>query len=468
MKRYIITIIAAVLCLSGCNQTRNDASMPYKIENGQIVFEVPERVEGQKSVLGLRLAPMEVVRVGFVGLGMRGPDAVERFTHLEGVEINALCDLIPKRASAAQEILKKCNLPHAEEYSGENGWQDLCKRDDIDLVYIATPWQLHVKIAVYAMEHGKNVAVEVPAATSLEDCWKLVNTAERTQKHCMILENCTYDFFEMTALNMAQQGLFGEVLHAEGAYIHNLEPFWDAYQGNWRLEFNQAHRGDVYATHGFGPVCQVMNIHRGDKLEYLVAMDTKSVNGRKLVKEKMNMDECANGDHTITLLRTNKGKMIEIQHNVMTPRPYNRMYQLTGTEGFANKYPIEGFALMPENLESEGKPEYQNLNAHQFVSEEARKALIEEYAHPIHKEVGEIAKKVGGHGGMDFVMDYRLVYCLHHGLPLDIDVYDAAEWSCVGELGAVSMRNGSMPVQVPDFTRGDWDKTDGLKFAKAE
>ena len=208
-----------------------------------------------------------------------------------------------------------------------------------------------------------------------------------------------------------------------------------------------------------------MNIHRGDKLETLVAFDTKSVNGLKLVQDKMGLDECANGDYTITLLNTANGKMIEIHHNVMTPRPYDRKYQLTGTEGFANKYPIEGFAFEPENISSDEVPDHEDLSSHSFVPEAARKALMERYMHPIHKEVGEIAKKVGGHGGMDFVMDYRLVYCLRNGLPLDMDVYDAAEWSCVGELGAVSMFHGNMPVEVPDFTRGDWDKTDGFHFA---
>ena len=444
---FALAVTVSMLMTASCDSVRHcDSSVPYDIQNGRIVFQTPPRVEGQKSVLGLAVEPMNVVRVGFIGLGMRGPGAVERFTHIEGTEIKALCDLYPERAAAAQEILKKAGRPHAQEYSGEDGWKELCQRDDIDLVYIVTPWQNHVEMAVFAMEMGKHVAVEVPAATSLAECWELVNTAERTQRHCMMLENCVYDFFEMTALNMAQQGLFGEVLHGAGGYIHNLEPF-------------------VYATHGFGPVCQAMNIHRGDKLETLVAFDTKSVNGLKLVQDKMGLDECANGDYTITLLSTANGKMIEIHHNVMTPRPYDRKYQLTGTEGFANKYPVEGFAFEPENISSDEVPDHEDLSSHSFVPEAARKALMEKYMHPIHKEVGEIAKKVGGHGGMDFVMDYRLVYCLLNGLPLDMDVYDAAEWSCVGELGAVSMFHGNMPVEVPDFTRGDWDKTDGFHFA---
>ena len=201
-----LALTAAFAAATSCDSVQHcDSSIPYDIQNGKIVFQVPPRVDGQKSVIGLTTEPMEVVRVGFIGLGMRGPGAVERFTHIEGTEIKALCDLYPERAAAAQKILEKAGRPHADEYSGEEGWKELCQRDDIDLVYIVTPWQKHVEMAVYAMEQGKHVAIEVPAATSLAECWELVNTAERTQRHCMMLENCVYDFFEMTALNMAQQ-----------------------------------------------------------------------------------------------------------------------------------------------------------------------------------------------------------------------------------------------------------------------
>ena len=229
MKKLLFALFVAFAAISCTNIEKYESTVPYDIVDGKIVFETPERIPGQKSVLGLRTEPMEVVRVGFIGLGMRGPGAVERFTHIEGVEIKALCDLYPERVAQAGQILAQRGLPAAAEYSGEEGWKELCKRDDIDLVYIVTPWQNHVEMAVYAMENGKHAAIEVPAATNLAECWQLVNTAEITQKHCTILENCVYDFFEMTALNMAQQGLFGEVIHAEGAYIHNLEPFWDAY-----------------------------------------------------------------------------------------------------------------------------------------------------------------------------------------------------------------------------------------------
>ena len=280
----------------------------------------------------------------------------------------------------------------------------------------------------------------------------------------MMLENCVYDFFELTTLNMVQHGLFGEILHVEGAYIHNLDEFWDYYQGNWRLDFDQKHRGDVYATHGLGPACQLLDIHRGDKMNYLVAMDTKSVNGLKTAQEKMGATEFANGDHTLTLIKTEKGRTIHLQHNVYTPRPYSRMYQLTGTEGFANKYPVEGYAFRPEQLAND-VPDHENLSAHGFVPEEVKAALMERYKDPIVKDIEEKAREVGGHGGMDFIMDYRLIYCLRNGLPLDQDVYDAAEWSCIGALTAMSLEHNSAPVAVPDFTRGDWNKTDGYRHA---
>lgn len=460
----VLTLVLGVFVTSCLSDKKSD--LAYTVEDNMIVFPEPERVDGQKSVLQLAVDPIPVVRMGFIGLGMRGADAVNRISNIEGVEFKALCDLLPERVESVQEyVIKAKNLPECAEYSGEEGWKELCERDDIDLVYICTDWVNHVPMAVYAMQHGKHVAVEVPAATSVAECWQLVDVAEQTQRHCMMLENCCYDFFELTCLNMAQQGLFGEVIHAQGAYIHNLEPFWAHYQGNWRLEYNQKHAGDVYATHGLGPVCQVLDIHRGDKMDYLVSMSTPSVNGLKIAKEQMGAETFANGDMTSTLIKTNKGKTILIQHNVYTPRPYDRLYQLTGTEGFANKYPIQGFTLKEENIPSDVIPDHEKLDEHGFVSNEVRDSLMVAYKHPIAKDIEEKAKQVGGHGGMDFIMDYRLIYCLQNGLPLDQDVYDAAEWSCLGELTAASIENNGMPVKFPDFTRGEWNKVKGYKHA---
>ena len=461
MFRKSFLFLACAVLLSACCSSGDG----YRIKDGVIVFDEPAPANGQEDMLLFAADPIDTVRTGFIGLGMRGPDAVRRFTYIDGAKVVALCDLEADRVAKSQEILAGRGKPAAAEYSGEDGWKQLCERDDIDLVYICTNWQTHVEMAVYAMECGKHVAVEVPAAMSVAECWRLVDTSERTRKHCMMLENCVYDFFELTCLNMAQQGLFGEVLHAEGAYIHNLEPFWDYYHDNWRLDFNQKHSGDVYATHGFGPDCQVLNIHRGDKLEYLVSMDTKSVVGLEVAKEKMGVDTFANGDQTSTLVKTRNGKTVLIQHNVYTPRPYDRMYQLVGTKGFADKYPNSAFAFEPDQI-ADAAAEYDNLSSHSYVPREVRDSLMAKYKHPIAREIEEKALEVGGHGGMDFIMDYRLVWCLRNGKPLDMDVYDAAEWSCLGELTAASIANGSKPVKIPDFTRGRWNKVNGLKLAE--
>lgn len=431
-------------------------------KTGIIKTPVPARAEGQTDLVGFRTAPMDSVRVGFIGMGMRGPGAVERFTHIDRTSIKAICDKHRDRLAEPQEYIKKAGRPAAAEYSGEEGWKELCRRPDIDLVYIATDWKNHVPMAIYAMEHGKHVAVEVPAATSLEECWKLVDTAEKTKKHCMMLENCVYDFFELNTLNMAQKGLFGDILHVEGSYIHNLEDFWKLYEGNWRLDFNENHKGDVYATHGMGPACQLVDIHRGNKMNYLVAMESKPLTGPKIVKENLGREskDFKNADHTMSMIQTENGQTIHIQHDVMNPRPYSRMYQLTGTEGFANKYPVEGYAFR-EVKKLNNVPDHENLSSHRFVPEDVKVAIMKEYEHPIITEVGALAKEVGGHGGMDYIMDYRLVYCLLNGLPLDQDVYDAAEWSSLGELSRISIENNSAPVEVPDFTRGAWKKLNG-------
>ena len=470
IKRVATLLLATLFSLGTINaQGKTKGKQPKK--SYLIETAIPKRPAGQKDVLGLRLAPMPVVRVGFIGLGMRGPSAVERFTHLDGVEIKAICDLHPERVEKSQAILKKAGLPEATTYTGsEEAWKELCDRPDIDLVYIATDWARHAPMMIYAMQKGKHVACEVPAVTSLQEAWDVVNTAERTQRHCMMLENCVYDFFELTTLNMAQQGLFGEVLSAKGAYIHNLEPFWKYYEGNWRLKFNQEHRGDVYATHGLGPACWVLNIHRGDRMEYLTSMDVPATSLPRFMKQKMGVENpvVKNGEMTQTLIKTALGKTIYIEHNVTSYRPYDRMYQVIGTDGFANKYPVEGYALRPTEQNLKAVPNHEDLKSHDFVSEATKTELMNKYQHPIQKEIAEKAKQVGGHGGMDFIMDYRLIYCLRNGLPLDMDVYDLAEWSTMGELTRLSLEHQSAPVAMPDFTRGAWKRIKGLQlhFAK--
>ncbi len=455
-------------------------STKWHWEKGTIVVDTPQREAGQQHVLGLKADKMETVRVAFVGLGMRGPWAVNRFTHIPGVQIVALCDYEAERAENCQKYLKAQGLLPAAVYSGEKGYEELCKRPDIDLVYVATDWDHHFPVAKCALENGKHTAIEVPSAMNLEQCWELINLSEKTRKHCMILENCCYDYYEMNALAMAQAGVFGEVLRGEGAYIHNLDDFWDAYWANpdgsdphklgWRMKYNMENRGDVYATHGLGPVAQCMNIHRGDRFTTLVAMDTKSAHGKAYVEAKTGK-ECnnfRNGDHTTTLMRTANGKVIEIQHNVMNPQPYNRLFKLTGTKGYATKYPTPHIALDKKQLEQSGvKPQMDNLSSHGFLPQAEYDALMKKYYHPILTKYGELGREMG-HGGMDFIMDSRLVYCLQNGLPLDMDVYDMAEWCCLAELGSLSMDNNCASVAFPDFTRGHWNDAQGYKHAYAE
>lgn len=458
------TLLVAFVVQGCCSDSCCESHEGYKIEDGIIVFDEPERGPGQESMLAFAAEPIPVVRVGFVGIGMRGSAAVQRFTHLQGIEVKGLCDLVQDNIDKCQKMLTDAGMSKADEYIGEEDYKKLCERDDIDLIYISTPCTMHVDVALYAMEHGKHVAVEVPAAITLDECWKLVDTSERTRRHCMMLENCIYDFFELTTMNMAHQGVFGEIVHAEGAYIHNLGPYWEGSYKNWRVKFNMSNRGDLYPTHGFGPICMALNIHRGNKLNYLVSMDTKAANSAEVGKKFGGFEECKSGDHTITLIKTEKEQTIEVHYNVYSPRPYNRMYQLTGTKGFANKYPVSGYTFTDGSLKEGVLPEGTKLDEHGFASQEVMGAVMQAYKHPIHQEIEEMAKKVGGHGGMDFVMDYRLIYCLQNGLPLDQDVYDAAEWSCLISLSAASLENGSRPVAIPDFTRGDWNKLQGVKF----
>lgn len=476
LKKLLIIALAAISVVAGAQSLSQNTKWHW--DKGTIVVETPQRPAGQQHVLGLTAPKMKTVRVAFIGLGMRGPGAVTRFCHIPGVEIVALCDYEAKRAEACQADLRKAGLMPADIYSGEKGYEELCKRNDIDLVYIATDWNHHYPVAKFAMEHGKHTAIEVPSAMNLEQCWSLIDLSEQTRLHCFILENCCYDEYEMNALAMAQAGVFGNIIRAEGAYIHGLEWFWDLYWKDpndndkdnlhWRMKYNQENRGDVYATHGLGPVAQCMNIHRGDRFTTLIAMDTESFVGKEWVESKTGKkcEEFRNGDHTTTLMRTAKGKVVELQHNVMTPQPYNRLFKLTGTKGYASKYPIEGFALSGKAMKGTGAPKIDNLNAHTFMNEEQKAALVKKYYHPILSKYLEFGRNMG-HGGMDYVMESRLVYCLQNGLPLDMDVYDLAEWCCIAELGTLSMDNNCATVTFPDFTRGYWNKVDGYKHAYA-
>ena len=403
------------------------------------------------NMCGYAAPKLDKVRIGFIGLGNRGPGAVERMTHIEGTEVKGLCDIRPERTSFVTKKLEG-SIHHPEIYTGKaEEWKRMCERPDIDLIYIATPWSLHAPMAVYAMEHGKHVCVEVPSAKTVEECWQLVETSERTKKHCIILENCCYDFFELLTLNMARQGLFGELVHGEGAYIHTLleDNFSKTkYYDMWRLKEN-LRNGNLYPTHGLGPIAQVMNINRGDKMDYLVAVSGNDFQMAAMAKELAAKDDFykpyANkkfrGNMNTTTIRTNGGRTIMLQHDVTSPEVYSRIHKISGTRGACLKYPLPGKI---------------SFGHEDWVNDEEYKTLEDKYTAPIVKKVGEMAKKVGGHGGMDFLMDWRTIDCLRNGLPADMDVYDAALWSAIGPLSEKSVSNRSNSVDIPDFTSGSW------------
>jgi predicted dehydrogenase len=430
-------------------------SAPKKRESNPLsnIEESAKKIHQQRFNMSGYAAPkIETVRVGIIGLGMRGPGAVERMSNIEGVEIKGLCDKSMDRVDKAQKILSNYGLPLAKAYGGSTeAWKEMCQSPDFDLIYITTPWRLHTPIAVFAMENGKHAVSEVPAAVTIEQAWQLVETSEKTKKHFMMLENCCYDFFELLTLNMVRQGFFGELIHVEGAYLHDLRSLnfsKNGYADMWRLKENQHRNGNLYPTHGLGPVCQALNINRGDKMEYLTSMSTKDFQMANLAEELSKQDsffkEFATtnyrGNMNTTFIKTEKGKSIMIQHDVTSPRPYSRIHHLSGTKGVATKWPE------PARI----------AQGHEWFDEAKMKELEQEYTPEIVKRVGEMAKKVGGHGGMDFIMDWRLIDCLRNGIPLDQNVYDAALWSSIAPLSEWSVANRSNSIDVPDFTCGSY------------
>jgi len=416
------------------------------------------------NMCGYAAPGMDRVRVGVVGLGMRGPGAVERLSKMQDVDIVGLCDIRPEGVHVAQEILKNHGREPAREFTnGPDDWQNLCQMD-LDLVYIATPWRWHVPMAVGAMKNGKHAAVEVPASMDLEGCWELVETSESTRKHCMMLENCCYDFFELQTLNMVRQGVFGELTHGEGAYIHSLVDYMqpegdkEIYQGRWRIQQNLKRNGNIYPTHGLGPVAQCMDINRGNRFLHLTSMSSQQAAFTEHAKLTDNLQfadlPSYRGDMNTTMIKCANGQTIMVQHDTSTPRSYSRIHLVQGSKGMARKWPRKGITL-----HSEG---------HGWVDDEMMKELEAKYQHPLTKTIGDIARKVGGHGGMDFIMDYRLIYCLKNGLPLDQDVYDAAAWSSVVPLSCESVANKSNSVGVPDFTRGSWKTNQSLEIVNVD
>jgi len=431
--------------LWGCGGKEKTASCAFD----EIRQSALRKHSPQFNMCGYKAPAIDTVRIAYVGLGNRGSGAIRRIMRIAGVDVKAVCDVQPIKAEGAKKIVEGVFSP--DVYTGVEDWKKVCERDDIDLVYICTHWDLHAPIALYAMEHGKHVAVEIPAAQNVDDCWKLVETSERTKKHCMMLENCCYDFFEMLTINMARQGFFGDLIHVEGAYIHdgfdslfNKNSRWEL----WRLKANRR-TGSLYPTHGIGPVCQVLNVNRGDKLDYLVSLSSNDFSFGPRLKElaitdpdfKPFLNDPFRGNINTTSIRTAKGRSMMIQHDYSSPRVYSRLHLISGTKAMAQKYPLPGKIAIGHD---------------EWVSDDEMKKIEAQYTPELVRRIGEMAQKVGGHGGMDFLMDWRLIDCLRNGLPLDQDVYDAALWSVIIPLSIWSVANKSTAIDIPDFTCGKW------------
>src|SRR5215470_4207955 len=409
------------------------------------------RSQNPASVAGLKFDPKTTVRLGVIGTGGRGSSLVDNFAAVQGVQIAALCDLVEdkvKRVQAKLDRAGKATQPIALYHSDEHAFEKLVKRDDLDLVVVATPWVWHAPMAIAAMKQGKHVAVEVPAARTIEECWDLVNTSEATQRHCMQLENCNYGYYELMVLNMVRDGLFGELTHGGAAYNHDLRSilFSNNGEGQWRRFEHFNRDGNLYPTHGLGPVAHYMDVNRGDRFDTLVSMSSISGGLQQYRKEKLPPDDprqrerYMEGDFNVSLIRTVKGRVIELEHNVSSPQPYDRINLIAGTKGIFRDYPARVYI--------DGAPK------EEFTSLEPYKA---QYEPALWKKIGEMAKELGGHGGMDFVMAYRLIECIKQGLAPEIDVYDAAAWSAPGPLSEASIKQGSAPQKFPDFTRGKWE-----------
>ncbi len=401
-----------------------------------------------------KIKPIDTVRVGFVGIGNQGSGHVRNLLRIDGVELVALCDIVEQKVARAQRWAVEAGKPKPKGYTrGEYDFKRMCEEEDLDLVMTATPWKWHVPVCVAAMENGSHAATEVPAAVTIEECWQLVETAEKYKKHCVMLENCCYMGPELMILNMVRKGLFGELLHGEGAYNHdlrNLKLSSGYYEKQWRIYHSINRNGNLYPTHGLGPIAQCMNINRGDRFDYLVSMSTPARGLKEFAIKHLGPDnkfskvnyKC--GDINTSMIKTVKGKTIYLVHDTNLPRPYSRINLIQGTKGITR-----GFCDLTHSniIHIEGlspRHRWEPLSNYK-----------DKYEHPLIRRIREISKGAG-HGGADFIEDYRLIKALRTGTNPDMDVYDAASWSVVSGLTEISVANRSRPVDFPDFTRGLW------------
>ena len=410
----------------------------------------PPAPTARQTMRGVPFTRHETVRAGIVGTGLRGRSVLNEFLGLEGVRIVALCDVVADKAQRAVKMVTDKGRPAPTVYTaGDHDFERLVARDDIDIVYTATPWECHVPVMLAALAHGKHGGSECPIGSTLKDLWALVDASERARRHCIHMENCNYGYNEMLVNRMVHEGVFGEVLHAEAAYLHDLRTilFENRDEGLWRRAWHTRANANLYPTHGLGPVSWYLDIHAGDRFDYLVSASTPEVglsrHREETVKDKSDpkwKERYVTGDLNTSILKTVNGKTVMLQHDVSNARPYTRHNRVMGTKGTFEDYPPRIYIEGPGVAEA-------------WSSIDSWKAKFE---HPLWTKLGAQAR-TGGHGGMDFVMAYRLIECMREGLAPDYDVYDAATWSAPFPLTEMSVAKGSAPMKFPDFTRGNWN-----------
>lgn len=422
----------------------------------------PADASSSGSMMEFKAPPADPVRVAFVGVGGQGSSHVENFLKIEGVEVKAICDIVEEKVARIQQMVVEAGQPKPSGYSrGPYDFKRLCETEDVDLVLDATPWEWRVPVCVAAMRNGKHAAGEVPAGITLDGCFELVETSEKTRRHCCMLENCCYDRPEMLCLNLVKKGLLGEIIQAEAGYLHDLRAvkFSVPPEGEalWRPQHSIRRNGNLYPTHGLGPVSQCMDINRGDRFTHLVSMSTKSLGLNLYCAKVFGPDspqarqKYALGDVNVSLIHTANGRVITLYHDTSSPRPYSRKHVVQGTKGIFERWPervyIEGRSPKPHAWEELDR--------------------YKDFDHALWKTVGDKAEGAG-HGGMDYLEDYRLVEALRNGRPLDMDVYDAAAWSVVAPLSERSVAGQGKPVEFPDFTQGRWKEPRVLHVMELE
>jgi predicted dehydrogenase len=435
------------------------AALPT-FSSAQNQADLPSRRTGAKYMGDFSAPKLDKVKVAIIGVGARGSGHAVQLANLKGVEFVGICDLVEARARKTEARVSKAGHTPKVYFGQKEAWKKMLAETKPDAVFIATPWDHHAPMCVASMKAGAHVFCEVPIAYTLKELWDIVDTSEATGRHCMMMENVNYGREELLYLNMVRQGVIGELLHGEAAYIHELRGQMENADstGSWRTFQYAKRNGNLYPTHGLGPVAQYMNLARTEDNFGRMVSFSSPAKGRALYAKKstkLSNPEFKNldyngGDMSTSIIKTTLGRTIMVQWDETSPRPYSRHNLIQGTQGtlagFPNRMAIEGVTK----------------TYHQWAENEAWEEIAAKYEHPLFKRMGQLSKEMGGHGGMDYLMLFRIIECLQKGEPLDQNVYEGCSWSAVGPLSEKSVAEDGAPQVFPDFTRGNWKTTKPL------